>query len=157
MADSKPVLIYSEVRVRDIARALRFYRALGLRLAAKGRMSDGTALVWLRDPTTRHLLELYYVPPRSPVYKPFPGPGRRDPQLTFTLRNAGPLLARLRRLGARVTEDFHEGEYRLTFVRDPDGNCLELVSWMTVSEKAHRDRPLLRWLLPRKRGAPRSR
>lgn len=156
MGRSRPILIYSEIRVRNLPRALRFYRAVGLTPATKGRMSDGTRLVWLRDRRTRHLLELYYVPPRSPLYRPFQRPARPDPQLTFTVRDAGPLLAQLRRLGARVTEDFQEGPYRLTFVLDPDGNCLELVSWTAGAVRAHRDPPLLRWLMPKKREVARG-
>lgn len=157
MTGSVPNLICSEVRVRNLPRAVRFYRALGLGPVTKGRMNDGTKFVWVRDPKTRQLLELYYLPPRSRLYRPFRARDRLDPQPMFGVQHAKPLLARLRRLGASVVTDFQEGNFRLTLVRDPDGTCLELVSWTTEARKTHRDPPLLGLVLARKRRPSRPR
>lgn len=143
MPPSKPSLICSDIRVGDLARALRFYRALGLRLVAKGEMEDGTSLAWLQDPGTRQLLELFHLSRRSPLYRPLRQRPAPENALIFSLRDVGGLLPRLRRHGAKLLSDFQDGEVRLTFVRDPDGTLLEFVSWTTVARKAHRRAPLL--------------
>lgn len=129
MPNQAPVLLYSEIRVRDLSRAVRFYRAFGLLPVHEGKLTDGTALVWLRDRRSNHLLQLFYLPPKSRLYKPFRRRDGLDFQLMFTVSNAERLLRRLRKLGGKVVGGFEAGGVRLATVRDPDGTWLELLSW----------------------------
>jgi catechol 2,3-dioxygenase-like lactoylglutathione lyase family enzyme len=158
-----PSFICPDVRVRNLARAVRFYRGLGLRPVAKGRMDDGTSLVWLRDPKTRQLLELFQLSSRSPLYTPLGRRNRVENALIFSLPDVQRLLPRLRRFGARVLTEFEDGEVHLTFVRDPDGTLLEFLSWTDEARKSHRGSPLVRLALPppnprvRRRAASRPR
>jgi catechol 2,3-dioxygenase-like lactoylglutathione lyase family enzyme len=135
--------ICSDIRVRNLVRALRFYRALGLRTVAKGRMGDGTTLAWLRDNGTGQLLELFQLSPRSPLYKPFRLRSRVENSLIFSLPDVNALIPRLRRKGAKVLSDFEDGDVRLTFVRDPDGTLLEFLSWAREAKGTHARSPLL--------------
>jgi catechol 2,3-dioxygenase-like lactoylglutathione lyase family enzyme len=130
-----PVLLYSEVRVRDLARAVRFYSAFGLGTVAKGTTADGTALVWLRDPKSGHLLQLFRLSRRSKLYKPFRRRNGLDYQLMFTTVDARPLLRKLRKLGGTVIDSFEEGGVSLTTLRDPDGTWLELLSWPSTNRR----------------------
>jgi catechol 2,3-dioxygenase-like lactoylglutathione lyase family enzyme len=132
------------VRVRDLARAVRFYRALGLRTVARGRMKDGTKLAWMRDPGTGQLVELFCLSPRSPLYVPFPRRGRAEGSLIFSVDRMAPLRSRLVRSGAKPVREFEDGGVRLSFLRDPDGTLLEFLSWAQPSPRAARATPLLR-------------
>ncbi|HTT16557.1 MAG TPA: VOC family protein [Thermoplasmata archaeon] len=123
-----PTLVCSEIRVRNLARAERFYRALGLRPVARWTMENGERLLWLRDRRSRQLLELYQVPRRSRLFEPMRSTRRFDTRLVFSVLRAGPLLRRLERHGGRVRVDFTEGDVRLTFLADPEGTLIELVS-----------------------------
>jgi catechol 2,3-dioxygenase-like lactoylglutathione lyase family enzyme len=121
---------------------------LGLRIVAKGRMGDGTTLAWLRDRRTGQLLELFYLSRRSPLYTPFRQRGRVGNALIFSTPEVTGLLARLRRLGAKVLQDFEDGDVRLVFVRDPDGTLLEFLSWTDEARETHRGAPLSRLAAP---------
>ncbi len=135
-------LVCTDVRVRDLSRAIRFYRVLGLRLAARARMDDGTQLVWMEDRASGQLLELFHLSPRSPLYTPYRPQTETSSARVFALRDAGPILRRLRRLGGPVHEEFEDGSVRLTFLRDPDGAVVELVSWTPASRARHRGSPM---------------
>lgn len=111
-------------------------------------MTIGEELAWLRDPSTRQLVELYRVPKGSPLYEPFPSPRRFATPLLFSVRDIDPLIARLRRIGARVRVDFVDGEVRLVFLTDPDGTLVELVGWTPAARTAHREPPLHDLALP---------
>lgn len=142
MARRAPILVCSELRVRDLDRAIRFYRALNLRPIARWTMKTGEELAWLRDPNSAHVVELYRVPRRSRFDEPFRSVRRFDTRLLFSARDVTPTLARLRRLGATVRVDFEDGETRLVFLNDPDGNLLELVGWSSTARRRHREPPL---------------
>lgn len=113
-------------------------------------MEDGTTLVWLRDRTTGQLLELAHLSPRSPLYSPFRRPTGHNHTWTFSLLSVSTLLPKVRRMGARMLFDFEEGDIRLTFVSDPDGTVVELLSWTDAARGRHRDPPLLRLATPRR-------
>jgi len=143
------LLICSELRVRDLTRSLRFYRALGLRCVARWTMQDGEELAWVKDPQTGQVVELYFVPRRSRFYSPFRrAPGLHTP-LLFSLRDVRSVLPRLLRLGAKVVVDFEEREVRILFVRDLDGSLLELVGWTDSARRSHRAPPLRELTDPR--------
>jgi len=139
-----PRLVASQIRVTDLSRTVRSLRALGLRTVATWTMADGERLAWLRDPLTGQMVELYWVPRRSRFYEPYGRPRRFDTPLLFALRDATPVLARLRRRGAAVPVDFEEGDVRITFVREPGGVLFELVSWSRAAKPRPAGPPLRR-------------
>jgi len=126
--ENDPYFIYAGIRVRELQRSLRFYHALGLETLTRGRMRHKGVYIWLRDPRTRHVLELNYYPPGTSFHERYARGSELD-HLGFTVRDVEPILERLRKIGIRRTAaDFCEGNIRLTFVQDPDGIWVELLS-----------------------------
>ena len=121
-------LLWSELRVRDLARSVRFYRALGLVPKARGKMDDGTRFVWLWDRRTRQLVELWHFDRGSRWYTPFDRVRGFDHGLVFSVADAAPLIRRLRKLGGRYFKRLDSGGVLLTLVKDPDGHILEILS-----------------------------
>ena len=153
MTSSAPLFVCTDVRVRALARSVRFYRALGLVPVAEGTMEDGTELAWLRDRRTGQLVELFRLSRRSPLYRPF---GRRallERALIFAVPDVARLVPRLRGLGARVVREFRDGSVRLTFLHDPDGTLVELVSWADPKARG-RPPPMARLVTLRRAAAP---
>ena len=116
--------LYSGIRVHDLQRSIRFYRALGYRVAARGRMRHGGRWVHLRFPGSRHHLELNYYPKGSRFYEPMKR-GTEFDHFGFFARDVEGWLRKARRAGATLVADFTEGRNRLVYVNDPDGICLE--------------------------------
>jgi catechol 2,3-dioxygenase-like lactoylglutathione lyase family enzyme len=116
-------LEYTGIRVRDLARSIRFYtEGLGLTLGPTGRMAAGGTWQELQDPVTRAVLELNYYPGEPPYRE-----GDELDHLGFRVNDLDGALARLVGLGARVRiPPFTEGNDRLAFVSDPDGVWVEL-------------------------------
>ena len=123
-------LVCTDVRTDDLARSVRFYRALGLRPISRFRMADGTQIVWMRAATTRQILELYRLAPGGPLYRPFRRSVAIDSSLIFGVEHMADIVRRLRALGARPVAAFDQGEVRFVFLRDPNGKQLELLSWI---------------------------
>jgi len=150
-----PHFVCSDIRVSDLVRAIHFYKLLGLEVIARDRMQDGTHVVWMRDRTTGQMLELFQLSSRSPVYRPFRRRAGTGNALIFGVPEPATVLARLCQSGAKVIADFQEKGVRLLFLRDPDGNRLELLSWMEHTRDRHRLPPLV-GLASSRRGRPRS-
>ena len=142
-----PNLIYSEIRVRNLELSVRFYKALGLVPKNKGEMPDGTSFVWVWDKKTKQLVELWNAPRGSQFFEPFQIGKMFDPRLAFSVESADPMLRKLKRLGGRVTRDFNLGKYRLSMVSDPDGYCIEVLSWTNPRDHADDGVPLLELVL----------
>jgi lactoylglutathione lyase len=116
-------LEYTGIRVRDLARSIRFYtEGLGLKPGPAGRMAAGGTWQELTDPVTRAVLELNYYPGEPPYRE-----GDELDHLGFRVNDLDSTLARLVGLGARVRiPPFTEGNERLAFLSDPDGVWVEL-------------------------------
>jgi catechol 2,3-dioxygenase-like lactoylglutathione lyase family enzyme len=116
-------LEYTGIRVRDLARSVRFYtEGLGLKVGPTGRMAAGGVWQELKDPVTDAVLELNYYP-GDPPYRE----GDELDHLGFRVNDLDSVLARLVRLGARVRiPPFTEANERLAFLSDPDGVWVEL-------------------------------
>ena len=117
------VLEYTGIRVRDLARSVRFYtEGLALRLGPKGRMSAGGTWQELVDPVSSAVLELNFYPGEPPYRE-----GDELDHLGFRVDELEATIRRLEALGARVRiPPFAEGDVRLAFVSDPDGVWIEL-------------------------------
>ncbi len=117
-------LEYTGIRVRDLARSIRFYtEGLGLRRGPTGRMSAGGTWQELVDPATGVILELNYYP-GDPPYRE----GDELDHLGFRVDDLDAAVARLVSLGARLRiPPFSEAPDRLAFLSDPDGVWVELI------------------------------
>lgn len=130
-------LSYIGVRVRDLARSVRFYRdLLGLTVAASSDWETAPPAearsVLLRDPVSGQRLELNYYPPGDPHAVDY-DPGEELDHVGVRVDDLDAFLARLRPLGIEPEPMKHyEGPIletptlRLAYVRDPDGIQLEL-------------------------------
>ncbi len=117
-------LEYTGIRVRDMARSIRFYtEGLGLRTGASGRMAAGGVWQELTDPVSAAVLELNYYPGDPPYAE-----GDELDHLGFRVDVLDRVVERLIGLGARVRiPAFREGNERLAFLSDPDGVWIELI------------------------------
>ncbi|HTT25548.1 MAG TPA: VOC family protein [Thermoplasmata archaeon] len=155
--------VYSGIRVRDLARSVRFYRRMGFRVVHRGSFHHGGRYVHLEYPGSPHRLELNFYPKGSRFYEPF---GREPPfdHFGFFAEDPDDWLRRARRAGARFTVGYPDRPaQQLYFVTDPDG------FWIGVygprpgpSERPRRARGPARPLrpkprTPRRRPRPRQR
>jgi catechol 2,3-dioxygenase-like lactoylglutathione lyase family enzyme len=117
------VLEYTGIRVRDLARSVRFYtEGLGLVVGPRGRMAAGGLWQELKDPETGAILELNFYP-GDPPYRE----GDELDHLGFRVDQLDRTVAQLVELGARLRiPPFSEGDGRLAFLSDPDGVWVEL-------------------------------
>lgn len=142
-----PHLLYSGIRVRNLARSLKFYRALGLRPSMKGMMNHGGTWVWMRDPKTKQILELNWYPKGNEYYEKWT-PGVEMDHTGWAVRDIEPLIPLMKKLGAKVMSDFVQGNVRLTFFRDPDGIWHEILSWTEHGRRLRGGAPGLLQALP---------
>ncbi len=120
-------LIYAGVRVRDLDRSLTFYKALGMKVAGRGTMEHGGIYVHLKSPGSPQVLELNYYPRRNRFYEPYRKGSELD-HLGFWVADVDACLEFVKGLGGKTVVDaWTEGRYRLAFVEDPDGICIELL------------------------------
>ena len=132
--------LYSGIRVRDLERSLRFYRALGFRVRARGRMEHGGVWVHLRFPGSHHRLELNYYPRGNRFYAPWRA-GTEFDHFGFYARDVAGWRRRAERAGGKVVADFVEGRSRLVYVSDPDGVWLEAFGPARPRRPRRRGRP----------------
>lgn len=120
-------LVYAGVRVRDLGRSLRFYKALGMKVLLRGTMAHGGVYVHLKSAGSPQVLELNYYPNRNRFYEPYRRGSELD-HLGFWVRDVDACLDFVKGLGAKTSvEPWTEGRYRLAFVEDPDGISIEFL------------------------------
>ncbi|MGA8274799.1 MAG: VOC family protein [Thermoplasmata archaeon] len=112
--------MYSGIRVRDLRRSVRFYRALGFRVIKKGWFSHGGRWVHLVFPGSEHRIELNYYPPGTPFYEPF-RTGTEFDHFGFYVSDPRGWLRSVIKAGAKPKIGFVDGPAQLLFVEDPDG------------------------------------
>ncbi len=123
MPESRPKnLLHVSVLTADLARSLQFYHnLLGLDIITE-RPDLGYPGAWLRlDNGEIHLLQLDNPDPRHGR----PDHGGRDRHFALSVSNFPALKAKLNDHSVRYTES-KSGRLAL-FVRDPDGNAVELI------------------------------
>jgi catechol 2,3-dioxygenase-like lactoylglutathione lyase family enzyme len=130
-------LSYVGVRVRDLPRSIRFYtEGFGLVLVDPNDLAKLDAklryAVLLRDPRSGQRIELNYYPPGDPYAVPY-APGEELDHVAFRVDDLPATLERLEKLGHAPERMAHyEGRmlvssnFRMAYVRDPDGIQLEL-------------------------------
>ena len=112
--------MYSGIRVRNLARSVRFYRAIGFRVVKRGGFSHGGRWVHLVFPKSGHRLELNYYPKGTPFYEPFRA-GTEFDHFGFFVTDPRAWLRRMIRAGATPVIGFVDGPAELLYVKDPDG------------------------------------
>ncbi len=154
MAEEIPYMLYTGLRVRNLRRSLKFYRALGLRPIMRGKMmmEQGGTWIWLRGPESPQVLELNYYPPGNRFYEEY-HTGTEMDHVGFSVRDVGPILERLEKVGVGPpVAEFDQGNIRLTFIVDPDGIWIEFLSYNEKGRRRRRGRPVVRDDRGRERG-----
>ncbi len=129
-------LSYVGLRVTNLTRSFEFYTELfGLRPRHGKRPPADTAepaSILLFDPRSSQRLELNYYPPGSPYSVPYV-PGEGCDHLAFRVDDLPRFLAELSNRGLVPERMAHydgpmqvTAEYRVAYLRDPDGNQIEL-------------------------------
>lgn len=117
--------IYTGIHVTNLERSISFYRkSLGMKLLFETSIKEtGGRVAWLTTRGSKQILELNWYP------KGYRHGGRSGlDHLAFEVKDASLAYTRLtaRRKGAIAP--FREGKWILAYVKDPDGNWIELGS-----------------------------
>ena len=124
MPKVKVEYVYSGLRVRNLARSLRFYRKMGFRVYARGTMGHGGRWVHLVFPGARQRVELNFYPRSNRFFEPF-RKGTEFDHLGFRVSNVEAWEAELRRRKLRIVARIREPHENIVYTQDPDGNWLE--------------------------------
>jgi catechol 2,3-dioxygenase-like lactoylglutathione lyase family enzyme len=120
----KVQMLYSGIRVRNVARSLAFYKKLGFKVVSRGTMGHGGTWIHLGFPGSKHELELNYYPPSNRFFEPWKS-GTEFDHFGFYVTDVGAWTRQLRRKKIRVVAKFSDLRSSLVYVRDPDGVWLE--------------------------------
>lgn len=122
-------LEYCGIRVTNLERSLKFYsELLGLREVKRGTQYELGGGIWvlLRDEESKQQLELNWYPEGSPFNVPYV-PGEGLDHVGFIVENVRERYEELVSKGAQRTEiDPSKTEGWLAYVKDPDGNWIEI-------------------------------
>jgi catechol 2,3-dioxygenase-like lactoylglutathione lyase family enzyme len=121
----RPKFIYTGIHVSNLERAIVFYRkSLGMKLLFRTKIEEtGGRVAWLTSKGTKQILELNWYPRR---YK-HGGRSGLD-HLAFEVDDASIAYKRLGGGRKGAIAPFKEGKWLLAYVKDPDGNWIELGS-----------------------------
>lgn len=124
MTKIKVDFLYAGLRVRDLARSIRFYRRMGFRVKRRGRMEHGGTWVHLSFPGAMQFIELNYYPASNRFYEPI-RKGTEFDHFGFRVSDVDGWEAELRRRKFRIVARIRETHENIVYTRDPDGNWLE--------------------------------
>lgn len=115
--------IYTGIHVSNLERSIRFYtKELEMKLMFKTKIKEtGGKVAWLRSPNSNQILELNWYPKG---YK-LGGKSGLD-HLAFQVRDLDFAYKQLTRNHPGALPPFDEGRWELAYVKDPDGNWIEL-------------------------------
>jgi len=117
--------IYTGILVSNLERSIRFYKkTLGMRLLFKTEIEEtGGRVAWLSTRGSRQVLELNWYP------KGYRHGGKSGlDHLAFEVDDASDAYRRFEAKQRRAIAPFKEGKWILAYVKDPDGNWIELGS-----------------------------
>lgn len=117
--------IYTGIHVSNLERSIRFYtKELGMTLMFKTYIKEtGGRVAWLKTKGTKQFLELNWYPKR---YR-YGGKSGLD-HLAFEVKNVSKSYGELAKKHEGPIPPFDEGMWKLAYVKDPDGNWIELGS-----------------------------
>ncbi len=124
MTRVKVEYIYAGLRVRSLARSLRFYRRIGFRVVRRGTMSHGGVWVHLLFPGARQRIELNYYPRSNRYYEPVRH-GTEFDHFGFYVSDVEAWERELRRRKFPIVARILARHENIVYTRDPDGNWLE--------------------------------
>ncbi len=146
-------LSYTGIRVQNLERSLALYSGFfGLQRIAGGdnATSGGGSYFLLRDPVSGQRLELNWYPPGSPHATPYlPGEGLdhvafRVDDVDATVRALVAKGLEVAAIGPDLAEPRKDrtapGWFKVAYVRDPDGNWIELYQHAEVANSYNSDR-----------------
>lgn len=120
----KVEFVYAGLRVRSLARSLRFYRKLGFRVFRRGVMEHGGRWVHLTFPGAAQRLELNFYPRTNRFYEPI-RKGTEFDHLGFRVSDVAAWETELRRRKFPIVSRIRETHENIVYTRDPDGNWIE--------------------------------
>jgi lactoylglutathione lyase len=143
-------LDYAGIRVTNLERSVRFYRAaLGLKELRRGSTDGLGTWVLLEDPLSKQKLELNYYVPASPFATPFVA-GEGLDHLGFRVPDPRRTAAKMLKLGATPgPKEASSPDGGLIYLLDPDGLWIELIQ--TTAADARRILPTVRATAARRR------
>jgi lactoylglutathione lyase len=117
--------IYTGILVSNLEKSITFYtKKLGMKLLSKTRIGEtGGRVAWLTTRGSKQILELNWYP-RG--YK-YGGKSGLD-HLAFEVKNAAVEYSKLTRERKGAIPPFEEGSWLLAYIKDPDGNWIEIGS-----------------------------
>lgn len=117
--------IYTGIHVTDLEKSIDFYRkTLGMRLLFKTRIKEtGGRVAWLTSKGSKQILELNWYPRK---YR-YGGKSGLD-HLAFEVKDASAAYRKTSRKHKGAIAPFEEGRWILAYIRDPNGNWIELGS-----------------------------
>ncbi len=119
---------YTGIRVRDLERALAFYRdGLGMRIIGRGTMPHGGRYVHLRGRGSPQRLELNWYPEGSRFFTRYRR-GEELDHLAFVVDDVKKAYEELIRLGAKPAVSPSASKGTEVYVQDHDGIWIELLS-----------------------------
>jgi len=117
--------IYTGIHVANLKKSIAFYtKALGMKLLFTARIKEtGGRVAWLRSKSSKQILELNWYP-RKYEYS---GKSGLD-HLAFEVKDAVAEYEKLSKRHRVAIAPFREGKWMLAYVKDPNGNWIELGS-----------------------------
>jgi len=115
--------LYTGIHVADLSRSITFYtKSLGMELLFRTDIKEtGGKVAWLRSKGSQQILELNWYPKKSR----FGGKSGLD-HLAFEVKNTTEEYKKLTRKYKGTMKPFLEGSWMLAYIKDPDGNWIEL-------------------------------
>jgi catechol 2,3-dioxygenase-like lactoylglutathione lyase family enzyme len=117
--------IYTGIHVSDFEKSITFYKkTLGMKVLFRTRIKEtGGRVAWLTSRGSKQILELNWYPRR---YK-YGGKSGLD-HLAFEVKDAAAEYRKLSKTNRGTIPPFEEGRWVLAYVKDPNGNWIELGS-----------------------------
>jgi lactoylglutathione lyase len=117
--------IYTGIHVADLEKSINFYRkTLGMRLLFKAKIKEtGGQVAWLMSKGSKQVLELNWYPKK---YR-YGGKSGLD-HLAFEVSDAYATYGKISKKHKGAIPPFEEGRWLLAYVRDPNGNWIEIGS-----------------------------
>lgn len=117
--------IYTGILVSNLERSILFYKkSLGMRLLLKTKIEEtGGRVAWLATRGSKQILELNWYP------EGYRHGGRSGlDHLAFEVEDASAAYGKLTERRKGAIAPFKEGKWILAYIKDPDGNWIELGS-----------------------------